>query len=92
MIWTLNQLFWQRAIDEDQTPLLAFPRTKHGVSDFEQLSGATLYRLVNGAVKCLIDKGFPVVVRIYQSFSHEASFHLLIRSVELTRNLAHLGD
>ncbi|KAG5977057.1 putative NRPS-like protein biosynthetic cluster [Claviceps digitariae] len=58
-IWTLSQLFYQRAVDQDQTPLLAFPRSKNGATDFEPLSGRTLYRFINGAAKCLADRGFP---------------------------------
>ncbi|KAG6035344.1 putative NRPS-like protein biosynthetic cluster [Claviceps citrina] len=60
-ISTLSQLFRQRALDQDQTPLLAFPRSRNGVADFERLSGAALYRLINGAARSLVDKGFPAV-------------------------------
>ncbi|KAG6126433.1 putative NRPS-like protein biosynthetic cluster [Claviceps purpurea] len=60
-IWTLSQLFRQRAIDEDQTPLVAFPRSRDGVTDFERLSGAALYRFINGGAKTLVERGFPVL-------------------------------
>lgn len=62
-IWTLDQLLRQRASDEDQTPLLAFPKTKQGITDYEPVNGATLNRFIDGASKCLIKKGLPVVVR-----------------------------
>ncbi|KAG6010754.1 putative NRPS-like protein biosynthetic cluster [Claviceps maximensis] len=58
-ISTLNQLFHQRAIDQDQTPLLAFPKSKNGAADFELFSGRTLYRFITAAAKALADKGFP---------------------------------
>lgn len=62
-LWTLDQLLRQRAIDEDQTPLLAFPKTSQCVTDYEPITGATLNCFVDGAAKCLIRKGFPAVVR-----------------------------
>lgn len=61
-IWTLDQLLRQRAIDEDQTPLIAFPRTRQGYTDYEPITGANLNRFVDGAAKCLIEKGFQPVV------------------------------
>ncbi|RDW91655.1 hypothetical protein BP5796_02820 [Coleophoma crateriformis] len=60
-IWTFDQLLQQRAADEDQTPLLAFPKTRQGITDYEPIPGASLNRFVDGAVKCLIRKGFPPV-------------------------------
>lgn len=62
-IWTLDQLLRQRAIDEDQTPLVAFPKTRQGITDYELITGASLNRFVDGAAKCLIRKGFLAVVR-----------------------------
>ncbi|KAE8548968.1 hypothetical protein EYB25_009351 [Talaromyces marneffei] len=60
-LWTLDQLLRQRAIDEDQTPLIAFPRTRQGYTDYEPVTGATLNRFVDGTAKCLIEKGFQPV-------------------------------
>ncbi|KAG5951347.1 putative NRPS-like protein biosynthetic cluster [Claviceps sorghi] len=60
-IWTLSQLLYQRAIDENQTPLLAFPRSKNAATDFELVSGRTLYRFVNEAAKSLASKGLASV-------------------------------
>lgn len=61
-IWTVDQLLQQRAIDEDQTPLLAFPKTRNSVTDYEPITGASLNCFVDGAAKCLTQKGFPAVV------------------------------
>ncbi|KAG5914172.1 putative NRPS-like protein biosynthetic cluster [Claviceps africana] len=60
-IWTLSQLLYQRAIDQDQTPLLAFSRSKNAATDFERFAGRTLYRFINAAAKSLADKGLPPV-------------------------------
>ncbi|EED14989.1 NRPS-like enzyme, putative [Talaromyces stipitatus ATCC 10500] len=60
-LWTLDQLLRQRAIDEDQTPLIAFPKTRQGYTDYEPITGATLNRFVDGTAKCLIEKGFQPV-------------------------------
>ena len=61
-LWTLDQLLRQRAVDENQTPLIAFPKTRQGYTDYELITGATLSRFVDGVAKCLIEKGFPPVV------------------------------
>lgn len=61
-IWTFNQLLRQRAIDEDQTPLIAFPKTRQGITDYEPITGEALNRFVDGAAKCLIQNGFPATV------------------------------
>uniref|UniRef100_A0A093VDW2 Linear gramicidin synthase subunit D n=1 Tax=Talaromyces marneffei PM1 TaxID=1077442 RepID=A0A093VDW2_TALMA len=61
-LWTLDQLLRQRAIDEDQTPLIAFPRTRQGYTDYEPVTGATLNHFVDGTAKCLIEKGFQPVL------------------------------
>lgn len=65
---TLDQLLRQRAIDEDQTALFAFPRLRDGITDFEGISGAVLNRFVDGAAKCLIAEGFPPVVCVVLKF------------------------
>lgn len=61
-ILTFDQLLRQRAVDEDQTPLLAYPKSKLGVDDYELINGETLNRFVDGAAKALIKKGFKAVV------------------------------
>lgn len=47
----------QRAIDEDQTPLLAYPESQLGITDYEFFTGKKLNRLVDGAAKALIKYG-----------------------------------
>ena len=69
-IWTFDQLLRQRAIDEDQTPLVAFPKTRQGITDYDPITGAVLNRFVDGAAKYLIRKGFPAVVCESSSFNH----------------------
>ncbi|KAH8671220.1 putative NRPS-like enzyme [Xylariales sp. PMI_506] len=60
-IRTFDQLLRQRANDEDQTPLLAFTSTRQGVADYDPITGATLNRFVDGAARCLSQRGFPAV-------------------------------
>lgn len=62
-IHTFDQLIRQRAIDEDQTPLFAYPKSRLGVTDFEFITGKELDKLVDGAAKAFIEKGFAPVVR-----------------------------
>ncbi|KAI1312029.1 putative NRPS-like enzyme [Xylaria venustula] len=56
-IQTLDELLRQRAIDDDQTPLIAFPKTRTSATDFEPITGAALDRFVDGAAKSLIHRG-----------------------------------
>jgi hypothetical protein len=60
---TVDQLIRQRAIDVDQTPLLAYPKSPLGVGDYEHFTGVHLNRLVDGAAKALIEAGIKPVVR-----------------------------
>jgi hypothetical protein len=62
-IYTFDQLLRQRAVDPDQTPLVAYPRTPQGVDDYELVPGATLDRFVDGAAKALLEAGLEPVVR-----------------------------
>jgi hypothetical protein len=58
----LDDLIRQRAVDEDQTPLLAYPKPKLGITDYEFFTGRKLNRLVDGAAKALIKRGIKSVV------------------------------
>lgn len=58
-----DELLLERAADSDQVPLIAYPKTKHGVDDYELFNGAQLNRLVDGAVKVLLAEGVESVVR-----------------------------
>jgi hypothetical protein len=71
-IYTFDQLIRQRAVDEDQTPLLAYPRSKLGITDFELVSGKLLDRWVDGAAHALIQAGLAAVVS-YMSASSAAN-------------------
>lgn len=64
-LWTLDQLLRQRAIDDDQTPLLAFPKKLTSATDFEHITGAALNRFVDGAAKSFMLKGIPATASIY---------------------------
>jgi len=62
IIYTYDQLLRQRAIDEDQTPLFAYPKSQFGVADFEFINGRQLNRFVDGAVKSLRSAGLHDMV------------------------------
>lgn len=63
-IWTFDQLLKQRAVDEDQTPLLAYPQSRHGVTDYESIRGRDLDRFVDGAAVVLDRQGLHPVLDI----------------------------
>ncbi|RDW69422.1 hypothetical protein BP6252_08442 [Coleophoma cylindrospora] len=60
-ILTFDQLLRRRAIDEDQTPLLAYPKSRLGVADYELIPGKLLNRFVDGAVESLLRLGIEPV-------------------------------
>ena len=60
---TFDELIRQRAVDEDQNPLVAYPATRLGVDNYEHFTGRELNRLVDGAAKHLLRQGFKPVVR-----------------------------
>lgn len=60
---TFDELIRRRALDDDQTPLIAYPKTHLGIDDYELFNGKTLNRLVDGASKFLISIGLLPVVR-----------------------------
>ena len=60
--YTFNQLIFQRAKDENQTPLFAFPKSRFAVADYELFTGAKLNQLIDGAAKAFIQSGITSVV------------------------------
>ena len=47
----LDDLLQLRAADKDQIPLLAFPKSERGVTDYEQFTGKDLDRFVDQTAK-----------------------------------------
>lgn len=58
-----DDVLLQRAVDDDQSPLIAYPKTKHGVDNYELFTGTQLNQLVDGAVRALLAEGVEAVVR-----------------------------
>jgi hypothetical protein len=78
--YTWDQVIRQRAKDEDQFPLYAFPKGQT-VDDYEMISGKMLDRLIDGACKVLIEAGLGPVVSY--SFYKFVSLALLLEFFEL---------
>jgi hypothetical protein len=62
-IYTFDQVIRERASDDDQSPLIAYPKSKLGVADYEVFTGKQLDRLVDGAAKALLEAGLRSLVR-----------------------------
>jgi hypothetical protein len=62
-IFTFDEVIRERANDEDQTPLIGFPKSKLGYTDYEIFDGKQLNRLVDGASKALLKFGVKSLVR-----------------------------
>ncbi|KAE9366838.1 putative NRPS-like enzyme [Stipitochalara longipes BDJ] len=56
-IYTFDQVIRERASDEDQSPLIAYPKSKLGITDYELFTGKQLDRLLDGAAKALLKAG-----------------------------------
>jgi hypothetical protein len=61
-LYTYDQMLRQRGADEDQTPLIAYPKSEFGVSDYEFVNGKTLNRFVDDGVNALMKAGLEAVV------------------------------
>lgn len=61
-LYTFDDVIRERAEDPEQVPLIAYPKTRDGVSDYEFFTGRELNRLVDGAAKALIGMGVEPVV------------------------------
>lgn len=67
-IYTYDEVIRSRALDEDQVPLIAYPKSKLGITDYEFFTGKELDRLVDGAAKALINSGLRSLVRLFLPF------------------------
>lgn len=57
----IDDLFKARAKDKIQKPLIAFPASERGVSDFEIFTGLDLDRFVEHAARYYLQAGLRVV-------------------------------
>ena len=57
-----------------QVPIIAYPKSKLGITDYEFFTGKQLDRLVDGAAKALINSGLRSLVRL---FLPSPAFHSL---------------
>lgn len=57
-----DDVILERAEDEEQVPLIAYPKTKDGVDDYEFFTGRKINIMVDGAVKALMSIGVSPVV------------------------------
>ena len=61
--YTFDEVIGSRALDDVQVPLIAYPKSKLGITDYEFFTGKQLDRLVDGAAKSLINSGLKPLVR-----------------------------
>lgn len=63
---TVDDLIRRRADDAFQTPIIAYPKSSQGITDYEFFTGSDIDYLVDGAAKAFIGSGLKPVVRIRQ--------------------------
>jgi hypothetical protein len=73
-IYTFDEVIRERAGDEDQVPLVAYPKSKLGITDYEFFTGKQLDRLVDGAAKCLVQAGVKPLVCSSLTFNFPSDF------------------
>ena len=64
-ILILDDLIRQRAADSDQVPLLAFPKSERGITDYEEFTGQRLDLFIDQAAKYYVRCGLKAVGRMY---------------------------
>ena len=62
----LDDLIRARALDDEQVPLLSFPKSDHGVTDYKHFCGKDLDSIIDLATKYYITQGLEPVSK-YQS-------------------------
>jgi len=81
MIYTFDEVIRQRAVDEDQSPLIAYPKSKFGIPDYEVFSGKVLDQLVDGAAKALIEADVRPLVCTSFHFTTEIRIGIWLREM-----------
>ena len=62
--YVVDDLLRAMALEKDQVPLIAYPGSERGLTDFEHFTALDLDRLTNAGVKYLISRGLrPVTVQ-----------------------------
>lgn len=60
--YTVDDLIRLRASEADQVPILGYPKTERGLSDYERFTALELDRFVDSAAKKLMAMGLAPVV------------------------------
>jgi len=80
-VYTFDQLICQRAKDEHQPALFAFPKSRLVVADYEFITGKKLHQLIDGAAKAFIQNDITSVVSTRTSLLPRLSFTRLTKSI-----------
>ena len=78
--WTFDGLMRERAFENDRSPLLAYPKSKYGVDDYEFFNPREFNRLVDGAAEALIRAGVKPVVSTLLSLAMPWSDSMAIQT------------
>ncbi|KAI9730859.1 MAG: putative NRPS-like protein biosynthetic cluster [Cirrosporium novae-zelandiae] len=62
-IYTIDDLLCDRASDEEQVPLVAYPKSKHGLIDYEHFTPKDLDRFTDHSAKKLMQNGIAPTVQ-----------------------------
>lgn len=75
-VYVVDDLLRQLADDEEQEPVLAYPASSSGLTDYEFYTPKDLDRLTNAAVQALSDRGIGAVVSFGRCPIHSMPYHL----------------
>ncbi|KAI0377293.1 acetyl-CoA synthetase-like protein [Hypomontagnella monticulosa] len=59
-LWTIDDLIRERGKDEEQVPILGYPRYDHDAAEYEYFTGKDLDRMVDEACHALVQAGLKV--------------------------------
>jgi hypothetical protein len=57
----IDDIIRRRAQDEEQVPILGYPRYEDNAAEYEYFTGKDLDRMVDAACRALVEDGFKVV-------------------------------
>lgn len=67
-LYTINDVLLKLVRQSPEEPLVGYPKSSHGVSDYVYYSARDIDRFTNGAVSVLNDAGLAAVSRTTWSF------------------------
>ncbi|KAI0108507.1 acetyl-CoA synthetase-like protein [Daldinia grandis] len=76
-LWMIDDLIRERGKDDEQVPILGYPRHDHSATEYEYFTGKDLDRMVDNACRALVQSGLGVNSGKTIRLNPPACLHLL---------------